>query len=79
MSTTQVENNVKDTKETKNLQKSAEKVTRKSSTSATDKEESSKRKVDTHIWAAKDPWSGKPSEKSSKNKNAKNSSAKNEK
>ena len=59
----------------------------KSSTSATDKEETTK-KSGTSIWAARDPWSkpetakdpwDKPGAKTSKTKKVSNSSAKNEK
>jgi hypothetical protein len=59
----------------------------KSSTSATDKEETTK-KSGTSIWAARDPWSkpetakdpwDKPGAKPSKTKKVSNSSAKNEK
>lgn len=62
----------------KNLSKKASQKVRKSSTDTTD-ENSSKRKG-THIWAAKEPWSGKPEEdpKNSKGQKPKNSSAKNE-
>lgn len=82
MSTIEIQDTVNDIKETQVLEKAADKATdkatRKSSTSATDKESSSKR-ASTHIWAAKDPWSGNPGEKAPKSKNPKNSSAKNEK
>ena len=53
----------------------------KSSTSATDKEnskENSTKRTGTHIWVSKDPWS-KPGPKPSKTKKASNSSAKIEK
>jgi len=62
----------------KNMSKKVTERVDKSSTETTD-ENSSKRKA-THVWAAKDPWSGKPEEdpKNAKDQKPKNSSAKNE-
>ena len=77
--TTKIDETPKElSKEPKTFVKKVSEKVEKSSTEATD--ENSTKRRGTHIWAAKDPWSGKPEEdpKNSKVQKPKNSSAKNE-